>query len=126
MEYIVHTRFKGQVICGEVNLRAFTKLEEIDGVIFHGDKPIAFATSENAHQHFARNDDGHGMERGKLIHTIQRTLNKHKDRWETVWESPLCKKYKRADHVDHWLWNHDFFTAPIEDLREIAQIIMEV
>ena len=126
MEYIVHTRFKGLAICGEVNLRAFTELEEIDGVIFHGDKPLCVSTSENAHKHFTCNDDGYGMERGELTRRIQNTLHKHTDRWEKVWDSPMCQKYKRTDHADHWLWNHDFFNAPIEDLREIAKMIMEV
>lgn len=66
MKYVVHRRFKDKAICGEVNLPAMTICEETNGYIFHGDKLLCVVTSENAHQFFARDDDGAGMLRGKL------------------------------------------------------------
>ena len=61
MKYVVHRRFKDKAICGEVNLPAMTMCEETNGYIFHGDKLLCVVTSENAHQFFARDDDGAGM-----------------------------------------------------------------
>lgn len=78
MKYVVHRRFKDKAICGEVNLPAMTMCEEANGYIFHGDKLLCVVTSENAHQFFARDDDGAGMLRGKLTQAIQKTLAKRR------------------------------------------------
>lgn len=127
MKYIVHTRFKAKAICGEVNLPALTEVELKDNMIYWQDKPLCVITSENAHKYFARNDDGQGMERGRLTQAIQQSLqkqdNKYQDRWDKVWEDELCRKYKRKEYADYWLWNTDFFNAPIEDLRYIYNLI---
>ena len=32
----------------------------------------------------------------------------------------MACRYRRADHADFWVWSHDFFEAPVEDLRHIA------
>ena len=76
MKYVVHRRFKDKAICGEVNLPAMTMCEEANGYIFHGDKLLCVVTSENAHQFFARDDDGAGMLRGKLTQAIQKDARK--------------------------------------------------
>ena len=127
MQYIVHKRFKAQTLSGMVNLPALTLCSCIDNVIYHSDNPLCFATSENAHQFFAINDDGNGMERGNLTQSIQKSLAKrnakHQTRWDRMWEDKLCQKYKRTDHADYWLWNHEFFNAPIKDLRYIEKLV---
>lgn len=129
MQYIVHQRFKGKTVSGNVNIPAMTICEGRDGVIYYDDKPICADMSACAHQHFAINDDGNGMLRGKLTTAIQNTLNKdrdkpiHQERWDKVWDDPRCQKYQRDDHPDHWLWNHAFFHASVEDLRYIANLI---
>lgn len=127
MNYIVHRRFKDRAICGDVNIPAMTELEDMDGVIMYDGKPICFDTSENAHQYFARNDDGNGMLRGKLTQSIQNTLSKrdknYQARWDKVWDDEACQQYKRVEYADFWLWNHAWFNAPIEDLRHIAQLV---
>lgn len=127
MQYIVHRRFKAKAICGDVNLPAMTVCESEGNFIAHSGLPICAATSENAHQFFAIHEDGKGMERGKLTQAIQKTLakrNKHyQDRWDRVWEDERCQQYKRTEHADYWLWNHDFFNAPIEDLQHIAALV---
>ena len=74
MKYIVHTRLKDKVICGDVNLPALTICEEHNNIIMYNDKCICYATSECAHQHFARNDDNQGLLRGKLTQQIQKTI----------------------------------------------------
>lgn len=127
MQYITHKRFRGKTLSGEVNLSAKTLCSSEDGFIFHNGKPICLDTSENAHQYFARNDDGNGMERGELTQSIQKTLAKrdtnHQKRWDKVWEDERCQKYKRMEHADYWLWNHEFFNAPIEDLRYVNHMV---
>lgn len=105
------------------NLAVGTEGRVQDGVIWAEGHPICYETSENAHMHFARNDDGNGMERGRLTREIQRRLKNRKEKWAKVWEDPLCQKYKRKDHPDHWLWDHDFYNAPIEDLQYILHLI---
>lgn len=124
MKYITHRRFKSEAICGKVNIPAMSECEKIGDVIFYRGKPICFATSENAHQFFARNNDGQGMTRGKLTQAILGTLKKrdsqYQERWNRVWDDPLCQKFKRPEDEDYWLWNHDFFQADINELRHIA------
>lgn len=124
---VLNRRFKDKAICGEVNLPAMTMCEEANGYIFHGDKLLCVVTSENAHQFFARDDDGAGMLRGKLTQAIQKTLAKrdanYQNRWDMVWEDPTCQPYKRIEYADFWLWNHDFFNADIDTLRHIAKLV---
>lgn len=127
MNYIVHKRFKGKAICGEVNLPALTICEEVDGFLYHNGRQLCTATSENAHQHFARNDDNAGFRRGKLTQEIQKVLGKrdsgYQERWDKVWDDPTCQPYKRQEFADFWLWNHDFFNADIDTLRHIAKLV---
>lgn len=127
MRYIMHTRFKSEAICGEVNIPATTPLTEMEGFIFYDESPLFLATSQNALDHACRDDDGQGLERGRLTKSIQSILNKkdtrHQDRWDKVWDDELCQKYKRKEHADYWLWNHKFYNAPIEDLKYIEALI---
>ena len=127
MKYITYRRFKDKAICGNVNLPAMTVCEENNRYIFYDGKMICVATSENAHQFFARDDDDAGMLRGKLIQAIQKTLAKrdanYQSRWDKVWDDPACQPSKRIEDDDFWLWNHDFFNANIDTLRHIASLI---
>ena len=127
VKYIVHRRFQGKAICGDVNLPALTECEYQDGIIMINNKQLCVVTSENAHQHFANNDDGNGIERGSLIQRITKKLakrdNNYQERWSRIWEDTLCKKYKRKEYADFWLWNHAFYNANIEDLRYIAKLV---
>ncbi len=86
-----------------------------------------YEKSENAHQFFAQNEDGEGLKRGQLTQAIQKTLarrdKQYQGRWDRVWDDPVCQKYKRADHEDYWLWNHDWFQADINTLRHIAALV---
>lgn len=129
MTYITTQRFKSKAICGDVNLPARTEVTLIGNMLFFDNKPLCVVTSENAHQHFARNDDGQGMERGRLTRTIMETLarkdEKHQDRWDKIWEDDLCQKFKHPLHSDHWLWNNAFYNAEISELEYIYNLIKE-
>lgn len=127
MNYIVHKRFKGKAICGEVNIPAQTEVETADNIILYHGNAVCLTTSENAHQFFARNDDGHGMLRGNLTQAIQKTLSKrdknYQSRWDKVWEDKVCHAYKRPEYADFWLWNHEFFNADVDTLKYIARLV---
>lgn len=127
LNYITHRRFKGKGISGEVNIPVFTELYQIKNYLVTDDQIICFVTSENAHNYFARNDDGNGIERGELTKKIKKKLNKNDDsyqqRWDLVCDDPICLKYKKQELNDYFLWNHDFYNAPIEDLQHIAKLI---
>lgn len=131
MQYITHRRFRTTADCGAVNLPYGTICEERNGWIYHESRRLCTARSENAHQYFARNDDGNGTIRGILTQGIQKALRIRKGetpaerdkRWEKVWSDPVCQKYKREEHADFWIWNHAFFNAPIDDLSHIASLV---
>lgn len=127
MNYISHKRFKTLAICGQVNIPAMTKCAVENGIITLDGKQLCSIFSENAHQFFAINDDGNGLVRGGLTSRITKKLttkdNEYQDRWDIIWEDELCQKYRRPEHKDHWLWNHHFYNASIEDLTYIAKII---
>lgn len=119
-------RFKG---CNgqQVNIPYGSILEAQDGFLLWEGQPLCVDTSQNAHDFFSQNDDDQGQERGALVAAILSRLEKrdkdHQARWDKVWGDALCQKYKRAEHEDFWLWNHDFFNAPVEDLRHIAALV---
>lgn len=127
MKYISHRRFKKEAICGPVNIPAKTKLNCENGVITCVSGIVCSEDCETAHQFFARDNDGHGMERGRLTQAIMKTLasrdEHYQDRWNKVWASPICQPYKRADYDDYWLWNHAFFNADIDVLRHISKLV---
>ena len=127
MKYIVHTRFNKEAINGKVDISVSTECNSLNGVIYYEDTPLCLVTSENAHLYFARNDDGNGIERGKLTKLIIEKLNqnddKYQNRWDKIWRCPICRGYKRPEFSDHWVWSHSFYTADINNLRHIAKLI---
>lgn len=127
MEYIVRKRFKTIAICGEVNIPALSICQQVGGFIYFNGKLLCRSTSENAHQYFSRNDDGCGIRRGELVQSIVDKLQKRDSgydmRWNLVWNDNVCLKYKRPEHTDIWLWNHEFYEASIKDLEYIESLV---
>ena len=129
MKYLVTKRFKTKAICGEVNLAYGTECFSQGNVIYRQDKqPLCLITSENAHMYFTVNDDGLAKERRQLIEDIAKLLSdkEMEKRWDVVWNDLTCRKYKRKEFADFWLWNHDFYGASLDDLQYIKKILMEV
>ena len=126
MQYIAARRARFDGIAGRVNLKYGTALEAVDGFLTYNGLRVCAVTSQNAHDYFAKNDDGNGLERGRLTASVIARLSKrdreYQTRWDRIWADPLCQKYKREDSADFWLWNHAFFEAPLEDLRRIARL----
>ena len=125
--YIVKKRMRLEGIRGRVNLPYGTEVVAVDGMFIFKGEAVCAVTSRNAHLYFARDDDGQGRERGALTLAITSTLERrdkgYQDRWDLVWEDPVCQKYRHPEHEDFFLWGHAFFEAPVEDLRHIADLI---
>ena len=125
--YVARKRARFKAICGPVNIPYGTVLQREGDYLLLDGRQICMDTSGNAHEFFSQDDDGKGQERGKLVGAITAILNRRDaardTRWGKVWNSTLCQKYKRPEHDEVWLWNHDFFNAPVEDLRHIAALV---
>lgn len=127
MEYITHHRFKGIIACREkLNLPYGEKLKITNNFITTlDDKIICYPTSENAHKYFALNDDNNGLERGKLTFAIAYSArNKGNGKRFSDDEIKILErdwKHFLRDDVPVILFNHDFFNAGIEELREMAK-----
>ena len=130
MRYIVTRRFRCNAICGPVNLPYGTTCEEHDGILVLEDgRKLCANTSQNAYDYFSRDDDGMGLERGKLVQDIQRTLErldaKHQARWDKLWADAGANRLRRSDHDDFWVWNHNFYNADVNELRRV-RLLLEV
>lgn len=128
MRYIVTRRFRGKAICGEVNLPYGTTCEEHDGILVLEDgRRLCAVTSQNAYDYFSRDDDGNGLERGKLVEDITSRMEKrdakHQARWDALWADEVANRLRRKDSQDFWIWSFDFYNADISDLRHIANLI---
>ena len=127
VQYIAARRARFGAIGGPVNIPYGTTVEAVDGFLEWDGLRLCAATSKSAHKYFARDSDGHGLERGQLTAAIIAAVSKRDkgrgERWATLWADPIACRYRRADHTDHWVWSHDFFEADVADLRHIAALI---
>ena len=133
MKYITHNRFKKLAACGEaVNIPYGTEMETAgDFIITTEGKPICYATSEAAKMHFARNDDGQGLERGKLTWAIaysQRARTGPNGRQQRFTEEEIELLERKWAHflrqdVEVILFNEDFFAAAVPELKELVSLM---
>lgn len=130
MKYVTHHRFKELALCGErLNIPCGTELHTEGYILISPEgKAVCYWTSENAKKHFARNDDGRGLERGALTYAIaysnrerysadgrrQRFGDDEIEMLEREWGHFL-----RQD-VEVILFNEDFFAAEPEELQKLA------
>lgn len=133
--YVARRRAKFKGCNGQqVNIPYGSILEAQDGFLLWKGQPLCVDTSQNAHDFFSQNDDDQGQERGALVAAIlsrlevppgagEKRRTEIQDRWNKVWGDALCQKYKRAEHEDFWIWSHDFYNAPVADLRHIAALV---
>ncbi len=61
-------------------------------------------------------------EHEKLDKIMNSRIEEYNTKWQKIWEDKSLHKYKRHEHADMWLWNRDFYNAPIEDLEYIARL----
>ena len=125
--YIVRRRARFLAICGPVNLPYGTEVSSDGAFLTVNGEKLCSITSQNAYDFFSRNDDGHGLERGKLVKDIRRTLErldaKHQARWDKLWADAGANRLRRADHDDFWVWNHNFYNADVNELRRIRRLL---
>lgn len=126
MRYVVHHRFKGLGACGkQMNIPYGTVLKLKDGFISTEDgRLICTPVSENAHRHFSRDDDGNGLERGRITYAVAfkarnngrgaRFTDREREILSTKWAQFLRP-------LDVILFNHYFFEAQIDELRKLAK-----
>lgn len=128
MKYITHRRFRKPSALGkQLNIPYGTELETKDNFIIAPEgEPICFTTSENAKLHFARNDDGRGLERGKLTYAIAYAKRARGGFRFSKGEIEMLERdwshFLRKD-VDTILFNEDFFTADVEELQRLADAL---
>lgn len=133
MKYITHNRFKRLAACGEtLNIPYGTELETVGNfIVSPKGKLICCTTSENAKMHFARNDDGQGLERGKLTWAIaysRRVRTSPNGRQQRFAEAEIKLLEERWAHflrqdVEAILFNEDFFAAAVGELQQLADAL---
>lgn len=132
-KYVCFKRFHGEGISGQLNIKYGTELVSIGNFIRLKDNNaliVCAITSDTAHQYFAINNDGRGLERGDYTTNIQTILakgdEKHQQRWDKIWGDATANNLRRKDYDDYWLWGKEFYEASIEDLDHILNLIKEV
>lgn len=130
MKYVTHHRFKGLALCNEqLNIPYGTELHtEGYSLITPEGKAVCYWTSENAKLHFARNDDGRGLERGALTYAIaysQRERHGADGRRQRFTDAEIEMLERDWGHflrqdLDVVLFNEDFFAAEPEELQKLA------
>ena len=125
--YIVRRRARFLAICGPVNLPYGTEVSSDGAFLTVNGEKLCSITSQNAYDFFSRNDDGMGLERGKLVHDIRSTLErrdaKYQSRWDRLWADEGANKLRRTDHEDYWLWSYAFYNADVNELRRIRRLL---
>ena len=123
-EYIAHERYDGLSMDRQpVLVRYKDKLERRGDVLFHNHKPICIWRSLVAKQHFAINNDGQGLQRGKLTHAIAYAPRGDGSQRFTDEEQELLRsKYKHLlkELDDVILFNDKFFELSLAELKEVA------
>lgn len=134
MKYITHHRFKELALCGKrLNIPYGTELETIGyNIITQDGQAVCYWTSENAKLHFARNDDGCGLDRGKLTYAIayspriQHAANGNRQQRFSDVEIEMLESdwshFLRKD-VNTILFNEYFFAADVEELQKLANAL---
>ena len=135
MKYIVCKQFKSKGIDGDFNLKKGSTCNEFGNIIFHNNRPICFKTSQNAFEFFSRNDDGNGYERYNLSHQIldhikELVMNYNEaylagenpeDTVGAFYES-IREMYPKFLKSGMDVLSFDFYTAEIEQLKEIIKL----
>lgn len=70
MEYVSGIIFNRKALCGNIKITKGSTLVLDNDILYYNGKEICHSKSQNAFDHFARNDDGKGKERFALSHEI--------------------------------------------------------
>lgn len=152
MQYITYKEFKGKVESGSVDIPVSTICTTKDNSIYYNGKFICYINSQTSHNYFAYDEDGNGLTRGEYIEYIKSNFNKpyqstttdeatedtenkveeteeqkaEKEAINALWDKfladEICTKYREGSG-DSWAWNDTFYTASIEDIKHIKEIL---
>ena len=126
--FIARRRARFDGIDGKVNIPLWNR-PDLSGRFSYAPEParVRCRAARTRMDCFVQDDDGNGTLRGELVGNIQRCLERrdadYQTRWNRVWASALCQKYRRPESEDYWLWARAFFDAPIFDLQAIAALV---
>ena len=130
--YINHTRFNKHN--GKSYPIGSDFLCDEKGHIYNGDGFMCLVSSQKSIDCLVGNDDGNGEKRGELVKAIYDILyhplsEDHKeDQLEALWSDEISLSY--AIHKDPedgaWLWNGEYYCAPIEELVHILNLLKGV
>lgn len=129
MKYITHHRFRGPALCGQqLNIPYGTELgTEGFSIVLPDGRMVCYSTSENAKRHFARNDDGKGLERGALTHAVAYSRRDAGNgcRFTEAETETLVRDWPHflRQDVDTVLFNERFFEADVEELKALASAL---
>lgn len=125
MRYIVHHRLKEKLLCGYVNLPYGTVLTRKDNYfLYYYNEKICTVTSQIAKEHISRDDDGRGLDRGRLTYAIAfKSTNNPGFKFTDKQREIIIKKYSHfiRDDCDYIIFNDKFFDADVEDLEKMAE-----
>lgn len=130
MTYITTKRFKRKGIDGDFNIPYGTTIESDNGYLWLDGKRICSEKSAVMREYFARDDDGLGQKRSKIVHSIidamlmqdGETKEDWQKRWDILWEDSVCNKYRKDYSETTFLWSIEFYNAPLLDLYHIAAL----
>ena len=129
-EYITHERYDGKDLNGNsILIRRGKRLERRGDTLYYSDTPICIYRSFVGKKYFAHNNDGFGLERGKLTYAIAYSARlRYSDDAESQQrftdEEIKILRSKWAQYlkpnVDTLLFNDKFFELSPEVLKQIA------
>ena len=104
------------------------------GRIYNEDGFMCLLSSQKSIDCLVGNDDHKGEERGKLVKDIYDILyhplsEDHKeDQLETLWNDDIALLYAihKTPEDGAWLWNANYYCAPIEELKHILELLKGV
>ena len=134
MQYVCHTRYKGKSLDGaKILIRRGKSLDRDGDMLKFDGHPVCIWRSLVGKQHFANDNDGHGLERGAITyalayaprerfsederHARQRFSDAELEVLSTRWAQYI------KPNLDMLLFSDDFFELPVEKLREIAESV---
>lgn len=124
-QYVAYRKFTHKTLGG--TMREFPRgaiVTERNGYLIMRDgEPICTTHSQNGRQFFAPNYDGNGLERGDIAYALTEASRKNRVgfRFNATEREELQAKWgKYLQSGDVILFNDDLFTAPIPELRQLA------
>lgn len=125
--YLARKRARFEGICGHVNI-PYGNRPDCSGRFYYVERSTGlWDTSQNAYDYFTQTMMA-GERNGAnwflpFLLLLERRDKRYQGRWDKVWADARCQQYKRPDHDDHWIWNFEFYNAPVEDLKHIFNLI---